>query len=466
MGTVLKLLSFAAALLVVQISATAMMIRVDGSARLKVVVVTPDVLVCHLTVSGIEGSQLIGLDRSMGKVSWRHAVGFETSAGAGDGRGAFYLVNANTLQKRDNKSGTVLWQTNLLSVGEQITPPRKTVGDHLENVKGFFLHQRSSLMTLRAVGLAAGRAPQFFECPPPVPFENRVFVARHALSGGGCVYTTHFHDWLVFESAKGNLAASGGGQLLGTVRQGAFVEEADRSVAVVKEAGLVDGARPGISNAVVRWFSGIDPNHARGNRALLMGEKNGRAAATLVDERGREFASFPAGNYDSWTGWVVLDSGILKYSKSWSSEIAPPQTTNDPRALLQLFDFKGRLVAHRQLAMGKGNEWYLNCVGVTKAGVPVLYTKPHLFTLRLPTLEPSFLGIPRLTPSSPEREFEDEFRGDVHSETVFQISGNATLYKMQKSSETRQILISAIDTAANKTLWTHREPVVIKRVAN
>jgi hypothetical protein len=460
-GTILQRFAYLAALLAVPISCSGMMVRVDGSAWMKVVVVTPDVLVCHLTVSGSESSQLIGLDRSTGKVRWRHAVGFETSAGTGDRGGAFYLANTNSLQKRDCTSGAILWQTNLLAVPEQETPPRKTVRDHLQNVKSFFLNEPSPATAVVSIRIA-GRAPQFFECPAPIALENRVFLARTAMSGGGCVYMTHFHDWLIFDSAKGKLAASGSGPFVGAAGQAAFILDTDKLLAMVKEDGLVGAARAGISNSTVSLFSRVDHNHTRGDRVLVMGNGS-RASATLLDDAGRQIASFPAGNYKSSTGWVLLDSGVLKYSRSWSSDIAPPQTTNDPRALLQLFDFKGRLTAHRELAMGQGNEWHLECVGVTKAGVPIFYTKPHLFTLRLPTLEPSFLGSQPLTPSSPGREFQDAFHADVNSETVFQIGGNATLYQMQKSSEARPIVIRAIDTRANKTLWTHDESVLIKK---
>jgi outer membrane protein assembly factor BamB len=133
------MLSYVAAILgAVSFSCQAMLISVDGSADLRIVVVTPDTLVGQLTVSGGDRSELIGLDANTGVLRWRHAVEFRITAGACEGN-VFYVVSANALQKRDGKSGAVLWQTNLLAISQQKTATRKTVGELVESAKAFSL---------------------------------------------------------------------------------------------------------------------------------------------------------------------------------------------------------------------------------------------------------------------------------------------------------------------------------------
>jgi hypothetical protein len=311
-------------------------------------------------------------------------------------------------------------------------------------------------MTLTLGG--AGFSPQFFACPALIPDRDRLFLARRAMSGGGCIYTSHFVDWLVFDAAGAEVTASGSGDFIGGAGKTGFLLNPDESVTVVRQGKLFSSGAPGISNSALSTFSVQDSKHVRHDRGLVFGQKNDRPVAAVLDDRGHEIVCFPATMNDWHTGWVVLDSGVLKYSKSWNSEIAPAQTTNNPLALLQLFDFKARLVSHRQLRMTKGDAWSLECIGVTRGGTPIFYSEPHLFSLRLPGLEPCFVRVERSSAQS-----EDTFHTDANSELVFHVSGNATLYKMHTPSEARIIVVRAIDTKSGIVKWIYKEPVVIRK---
>src|SRR5260221_274591 len=119
-----------AAIVLVGCGASAQMMVVEGYADVNLALITPGTIVCSTRVSGEDSEELFALDTKTGTVTWRQRDQRIDAKALADETGAFYLFANDFLQKRDLRTGVIVWQSKLDSIPEQITPPKLSLEDY------------------------------------------------------------------------------------------------------------------------------------------------------------------------------------------------------------------------------------------------------------------------------------------------------------------------------------------------
>jgi len=343
------------------LDAPAMVIPVEGHAGIHLVLISEPILVCSKNVSGEEQEELFALNTTDRTVKWRHKAKRVSPSAVADKAGNFYMFADNVLQKRELRSGSVVWEARLDTIPEQKTPPRLTLKEHAQRIVEKLTLAPAAVAVLPRVSTT----PNFYAYQP-VLSESTLIVFREAMSGGGCIVMTCFRDWLTFSIGTGKNIAGGSGELLGTAGNTALFKD-PYGVLQMKGNDMDELNVPSLpaGSHLMNWFHSrlSGAQYSSHERCIFKDGRNDREELFIFDSRKSEISSVklpvPRGFQ---VNWVLLDGHLLRYGECQASPGGKP---SDVSPWFELYDLKGQLIGRTNVTTMPDGSWYLRFLGTS-----------------------------------------------------------------------------------------------------
>jgi hypothetical protein len=437
----------------------ASMIWIDGSASVRIVLVTESNVICSSTASGDRQESLFALDARNGNVLWRFSTP-RIFKGTLASSGTFLLITKDFLESRSLATGKVNWSTRLDAIPQQITKPRLKLKDRVAELVQKALGNGPATITV-ATGL--GGTPNSYRYSEPILTGARILISREAVNhSGGCVVMGCFKDWLLFDTRTGSFVRGGSGDILG---------RAGISTLVGSDAGVFRIAK-GSADAVTlpstasrAYWSVRSDRFPTGQLscndacAFEIGWSGESELIRYDGHTGRMRAmSIPTTRNNYQSGWVLLEEYILRYSECSRFDVKREQSDC---VWFELYDWEGKCVRSAETPQVGTNAYlsWVSFVGRTNDTVHFQSGERNL-SVAVPSLAITTHTQPR---TGGNYYYNDPQSFSPSRGVFYESRGNTNITKMPTNVMPHELTVTARRSATGQILWKHSDRVLIQR---
>jgi hypothetical protein len=403
----------------------------EGWANVDIVVATSDVVVCSKRVSGAE-DELFALDTLGKKVFWRKS-GYAVTRGETDGRGNFLIIEpGNKLASRKLKNGEVNWRIDIAAAIPKDQRTRDAPPDPNST------RSRGTRYKYRG----------------PFIRGEKAFVFRQAREGYVDLWTVLFHDWLLFDTADGQLLHHGNGECVGLAGDVLVVASEDNTITAVSSSDygqreIYRDQTPGRLTArpMDGWSRGSPAiQYSDSGRCIFnITHSPGLVSRTAIyDSSSKKLTVIePLEKPKLQADWILLSDYTIWYSVT---------------GRIAVYGADGKLMRERKLdPPTDADRGKLLFAGTSGNGSLIFRRGARLLVFDVPSLE--LTSDVKRQASAPS--------GDVFikrgSDVIYSVEGSTALEKMPAEQLTRKITVNLTSLKSGGALWTYTEEVTIKK---